>query len=203
MFDKEWLSSDRDLVAQYQSYLNRDEVIATMKKRYFNALLKKARETSYAKVLDEWDLQSYLFESTHVALTTYDLTMETIFFSYLKKIYMNRLRTEAQYLSASTLNRNWFATYEDGNSTINRDGEEYSLFDKGVGCEQYTGIDHVNLVETIKTFDLTVNQRKYVDYLLECTYIPSDAEAGRELHISRVAVGKLKKSLKNKMASLI
>ena len=32
MFDKEWLSSDKDLVAQYQAYLNRDEVIATMKK---------------------------------------------------------------------------------------------------------------------------------------------------------------------------
>ena len=72
MFDKEWLSSDRDLVAQYQSYLNRDEVIATMKKRYFNALLSKARTTSYAKVLDECDLQSHIFESTNDALKTND-----------------------------------------------------------------------------------------------------------------------------------
>lgn len=203
MFKKEWIDDDRELAKRYQLGENQNECIQKVRDRYFNMLKYKAAGSKYRNIVDTWDIDSYAMESIHVSLNTYKPDSQVYFYVYLQRVFLNALRSYSQIVMAETKGRNWYLNFEDGNSTKNMNGDEYSLFDAGMGAEDYTDVDDFVFRRAVEEMDFTPNQRKYVDYVLNCTYIPSDAEVAREIGMSRAGVGKLKKSLSDKMISLI
>lgn len=134
------------------------------------------------------DKASYLVETIHKTLLTYNMDKPYKYSTFLRTSYKNRLISEYRSLTSNKNSANYQAdSYE-------------SMLDAGQYNPDYSdNHSNIEIEEILETTNLTENERKVCKVIIRDSHIPANFEIADEIGITQAGVAYILKSLRAKL----